>query len=268
MSAEDVVAPVFALEVLLKEPRNPDVSQPAEVLKAFFADLADFQDQQVALMTSGGARDGYPVACQGKGCSQCCYDASLVSLLEAYILLDALTTLPELTRLGVKYRLARWMEIHREEDALMPFFTSDEEFDPDPFVRKMVGVSARRDAPCPFLDDGACLVYAVRPFACRGHYILARTPGSSEVYTPDHCRRKLVDGIGLPTWDPMRLNLVIQEILEDQGIPAGEGSGELSMQMDRFLLIQNDEEYEYARALFAKHQDHAAMQSVAGGEWL
>ena len=107
MSAEDVVAPVFALEVLLKEPRNPDVSQPAEVLKAFFADLADFQDQQVALMTSGGARDGYPVACQGKGCSQCCYDASLVSLLEAYILLDALAALPELVLVTSQVGLKR-----------------------------------------------------------------------------------------------------------------------------------------------------------------
>ncbi len=47
------------------------------------------------------------------------------------------------------------------------------------------------DHPCPFLEGGACSIYAHRPLSCRSHYSLARTPEPCELqpeqrYEPFH----------------------------------------------------------------------------------
>ena len=100
-------------------------------------------------------RAGRVLAC-GPGCDACCRQPIPVTPLEFLLM-----------RAQVRFRLdgerrAR-LEAQQEEQLRA---------EPDPLRR-----------PCPFLLDGACVVYAVRPLACRRYLVLDRPCAPGEVAT-------------------------------------------------------------------------------------
>lgn len=93
------------------------------------------------------------VACQGNGCSKCCYQAVSVSGIEA-------TWIHQKTGLPMKSGISRnldGLEAMRHE-----FFGK----------------------PCPFLKSGTCSIYEVRPIACRLSMSIAHSPYFCDTQIP------------------------------------------------------------------------------------
>lgn len=85
------------------------------------------------------------------GCGWCCHLRVVVSIPELLVIHDELTaqTTPE----GMVYFESKMREADRAGDLL------DEQF------------WYESQTPCPFLDGrNACLIYPIRPFACRAHH--------------------------------------------------------------------------------------------------
>ena len=121
-------------------------------------------DASVAAAVEAAARNGRRVAC-GPGCAVCCRQPIPVTPLE-FLCMRAWLHL----RGAAESRA--WLEAQlltriREE--------------PSPLRR-----------PCPFLLDGACAVYAVRPLACRRYLVLDRRCAPGEDCATDRPEDMLV----------------------------------------------------------------------------
>lgn len=132
-----------------------------ELSAAYRALLGEVDAWFDACLQAGGSR----LACRG-GCHACCRALFDISLLDAWLLKEAFSCLPETTRQQVLARCRpRLAELQQRWPNLQPPYllnslpeeqwTSMPEGDP---------------TPCPLLDDeGLCLVYAARPLVCRLH---------------------------------------------------------------------------------------------------
>ncbi len=87
-------------------------------------------------------------ACK-RGCSYCCNIAVTISSLEAKEIADY--------------------------TGITPITIKDTDLDKDAAVRKYLGVV------CPFLKDGGCSIYEVRPSACRTHLNLSTYPQACDL---------------------------------------------------------------------------------------
>ncbi|OXS29964.1 MAG: hypothetical protein BCS36_04150 [Desulfovibrio sp. MES5] len=114
-------------------------------------------------------RDGRVPACRA-GCAQCCWQPIPVTPLEVLALHRyARHRLPPAVLAGLAHRLSRY-EGQKRDIA----------------------------SPCPFLCDGACLVYPVRPVACRQYMVF----GASCAQGEDASRSRPQDVL-VPSYDHM-----------------------------------------------------------------
>lgn len=137
---------------------------------------------------------GPQLACR-RGCSDCCRGLFEISLLDAWLLLEAFERLPEATRAAVRKRsAARLAELQRRWPQLRnPYllnglpeaeWTAMPEDDP---------------TPCPLLDAaGLCLVYDARPLICRLHG-LPNLDLSGEDFDGTVCTLHPADPLQLPS---------------------------------------------------------------------
>lgn len=96
------------------------------------------------------------------GCSACCYDVATVIGPEADELAERVQSWPTSKREGVKQRIADWYE--RAKAAGIDTETHLQD------LRTYHHARLR----CPLLgEDGRCMVYDIRPFGCRAHYVIA-----------------------------------------------------------------------------------------------
>ncbi|MDE7370688.1 MAG: YkgJ family cysteine cluster protein [Desulfovibrio sp.] len=112
-------------------------------------------DASVDAAVAAAREAGRRVAC-GPGCDTCCRQPIPVTPLEFLVM-----------RAQMRFRLApdiraRLEAQHAEQCAA----------EPEPLRR-----------PCPFLLDGSCSVYAVRPLACRRYLVLERPCAPGEICT-------------------------------------------------------------------------------------
>lgn len=117
------------------------------------AELHAFIDDATAKLAQASARNGRPVTCAGKGCFACCYEPVYCSSDEVHHMLENLTPV-ELDHVRAATRAA----IDKIKASGL-------------FEKNMPPVMewlAQR-VPCPFLKDGACMVYDRRPVGCRSH---------------------------------------------------------------------------------------------------
>ena len=124
--------------------------------------LYDEVDDWFAICLQAG---GTSLACRG-GCSSCCRGLFDITLLDAWVLKDAVTALPETTRLQVLERCRpRLVELRKRWPELKnPYLLNTL---PDMAWQEMPEEDL---TPCPLLDEqGYCLVYAARPLTCRLH---------------------------------------------------------------------------------------------------
>jgi Fe-S-cluster containining protein len=108
---------------------------------------------------------GSKFSCRG-GCSACCRGLFDITLLDAFLLKEAFSSLPQPIRETIleksKTRLnelqRRWPELHP------PYLLNDLPLD------EWQRMPEDDETPCPLLDDkGFCLVYNSRPLTCRLH---------------------------------------------------------------------------------------------------
>lgn len=94
-----------------------------------------------------------------KGCASCCTRNVTATSLEAAVVLDGMMASDKTEWFG--HQLAGVNEIVSPVYSINTFAkTCMEGEDVDPAV-------CGNEAPCPFLQDGACGIYEVRPFGCR-----------------------------------------------------------------------------------------------------
>jgi Fe-S-cluster containining protein len=115
------------------------------------------------------------VACKS-GCDHCCYQSVGVTPPEALAIwrhLTATLSAAELAALA-----ARIAEVHEQTRRM----TSGERFSPE--------------HPCPFLAEGCCSIYEVRPLACRGMNALDAGECATRLRDPDARAAFLAGGPG------------------------------------------------------------------------
>ena len=110
--------------------------------------LTDF-DQQWAIALAERRQE---ISCH-KGCSACCDEPLYVTKAETKLLIR---TLPVEELPGVVERTKKWLDNAQVSGILEST---------KPNVIEYKGLNL----PCPFLKDRLCLVYKVRPYACRAH---------------------------------------------------------------------------------------------------
>jgi len=138
---------------------------PGAALK-YFQRVLDLYDEAVQLFLGYLRRSGMDVQCTA-GCSHCCYHMPTgVSSMELIYLYYGMQ------RSGSSGRLFRrcleaeevWFGIYRQVGA--------DPSTPDPRSALLTRYH-QEQRPCPFLEEGRCLVYPYRPFACRMHFSLS-----------------------------------------------------------------------------------------------
>jgi Fe-S-cluster containining protein len=125
---------------------------------------------RIEALPEGGAE----VSCRS-GCHACCYQLVVVSPMEACAIAAYVETHPDLAE-AVADRLGAWQARVSEEETLSRML---EQFEADGgcVTSEQGGLLEQEywkaQIPCPFLEEGRCAVYPVRPFACREHYVLS-----------------------------------------------------------------------------------------------
>ncbi len=158
-------AQAFELRVFGRDFRTK-LAPPAEQMTlAELSPMAGHLCDQVAAVAAGQlAQRGSCVACR-KGCSRCCNYMVSVSAPEAMALWGHLAALPAARRQAI---VSRYLEASRTLLARRP---------PQDFAVGGQGAGAEEisqwysqlNLSCPFIDGGACSIYAVRPLVCREH---------------------------------------------------------------------------------------------------
>lgn len=138
------------------------------------AALRDEADRRLAGRLDAAAKRGSPASCLA-GCDACCRQLITISPVEAHAIAEFVDASPALAA-RTDAALEKW----RSEVAWrLDLSDSIQHFrDADGYVSGPEG--GRLEAnywsagiPCPFLDDGRCSIYEVRPFNCREHYVLS-----------------------------------------------------------------------------------------------
>lgn len=154
----------------------------------------------------------YPIACR-PGCDFCCYNQIEVIPLEVLAIGSHLQALPAEEQAVLKERLSASAASRAGKS-------------------KHDIAGSRRDFPCPFLSQGLCSIYPVRPLVCRAMHSLdadlCRQSLGEENLTPDRYylhREEIVlsiihglgDGcraVGCPA-APLDLSQAVQKYLQD-----------------------------------------------------
>lgn len=130
--------------------------------------LHAFVDGAVEKLKVLSAEKGKPVTCKGVGCCHCCYEQVYCSSKEVAYILDGL---------NIVQRVALSQYVQRAVELIKPFGLFDKDMPPVLEWLKM-------KLACPFLEEGKCMVYERRPYACRIHLA---------VNDPDWCRDRRME---------------------------------------------------------------------------
>lgn len=123
--------------------------------------------------------EGERIRCRGRGCDGCCYQMTLASVWEGALIAHYLIQSGRLD-------LMRKAEAAGQEalEAIGPAYSPET-------ITVATGPWLDKRIPCPFLEDGACLVYGLRPVACSSYLVitppeLCSAPSGTEVCAGDN----------------------------------------------------------------------------------
>lgn len=176
------------------------------------------------------------------GCNWCCYLPVDCCLEEAHLIDRAVKLLDRGTRKRLKKQWNHWFRVHGDKSSIrsirmeaVSIISRGEEKDPVKAQMRINELSAaltksnnehvarahKKKAPCPYLLDGLCAVYEVRPTVCRDCY---PPPG----FVPDDCKGpdnafskiefewlgRLGDHLGVNVWNQGRLPYQVKRARE------------------------------------------------------
>jgi Fe-S-cluster containining protein len=122
-------------------------------------------DVAIGRLFKKAREEGHSIPCK-RGCDACCYDAALPTHLEMPPIVKRLRQMPAELQVKIRARIIHWVNAMKA-GGVDPFKS-----EPD------IQAFHRVHEPCPLLDleRHECMVYDVRPFACRGHHVVNVTP--------------------------------------------------------------------------------------------
>lgn len=112
-----------------------------------------------------------------KGCSSCCSQFISVNLSHALVVVDYLYSGYKAMPVFLK-GYEKWMSAFENNPGAMPVLTSLEEFTTraarmKPYSQDGCTEYHQLDIPCPFLDQGQCVIHEVRPVVCASYFSLS-----------------------------------------------------------------------------------------------
>lgn len=134
---------------------------------------------------SANAPKGERITCRGKGCNGCCYQLVMASAWEGALIAQHLSETGKdgLLRSVIDLGMATAKEIK------------------DPTNAKSVSSAAVRyfskGIPCPFLDDGACSIYGLRPVSCSSYAVVS---DPKNCFPPEVNGVRIVDNSQVAIW--------------------------------------------------------------------
>lgn len=124
--------------------------------------VAQLSDALVATAITLTEQAGHAIQCR-RGCSACCHQIIPVSPVEAFALLDAVDGMEPDRRASVEARFSA----ARDQIQSAGLSSSLDDVIAERAGREVVTAYFKQQIPCPFLEDGACGIYALRPMSCR-----------------------------------------------------------------------------------------------------
>lgn len=147
-----------------------------QALKRFLATVAGFYAEVDARVSSISAEQGLDLACR-PGCFHCCPRAGVETEL-----FEVIPVLAQLNR-SPSQRLLRRI-VSRSRESRSSFGRGGASFLSLLKIQEPSPRDARQEEACPFLSEGLCEIYRVRPLACRLHVsVSSRT--CAEARRPD-----------------------------------------------------------------------------------
>ncbi len=131
------------------------LSEPVPLMQALCDKIVD---QACAAALKSGGR----VTCS-KGCGACCRQVIPVAIPEALFLMEHIESMEPGRREIITRRLSGALEACRREGLCDALLTASSD-------QAAIGAAQEyfnRGIICPFLEEGACSIHPVRPFACR-----------------------------------------------------------------------------------------------------
>jgi Fe-S-cluster containining protein len=126
---------------------------------------------------------GEPIACK-KGCGACCKNLVAISEVEARRIRAVVEALPEPRRTEIQARFAAARQ-RLEQAGLLDTLQASDRITAEEYAA-LVGTYFQQGIDCPFLEEGACSIYAERPITCREYLVTS---------PPEYCGRPGSEGV-------------------------------------------------------------------------
>lgn len=165
-------------------------------IESLYAAIDGLNDSIVAL----AERQNMKVACH-KGCQWCCHQAVYANSYELHYLSERIKAVVP------KERIARWAEAAEFKYARTSVMNEEQ--------------IALHKSPCPFLENGACSIYPVRPMACR-IYLSSRLETCLEFYRNPENKDNYPALIEFPLKAGRMMNEGFMAALKENGIDTAE----------------------------------------------
>jgi Fe-S-cluster containining protein len=140
---------------------------------------------------------GKPVSCK-VGCTHCCHQLIALNIFEAEALTTWFRTLPEPRQQQLVERFHQAL-LKLSAAGLIDRMVNEEWFVESNTARQLAVDYLYKRVPCPFLEEGACSIYSMRPLICREYMVTS---------PPENC----YDPANLET-EPVRMPLYFSRTL-------------------------------------------------------
>ena len=128
-----------------------------------------FADKVVDAAVQASEAQGQKISCK-KGCGACCRQLVPIAETEARHIHDVVEALPEPRRTEIRTRFADARRQLQESGLLEKLQNQNREWQVGESVTFGLQYFAQ-GISCPFLEEGACSIYADRPIACREYLV-------------------------------------------------------------------------------------------------
>lgn len=158
-----------------------DVPEGSMRLVEFTSSVLELSSEVAAMGERQVARQGHTVSCR-KGCAACCRQLIPLAPTEAVMIAELVDNLPAEHRARVRDRFERAEDRLRETGLWNKLNLLDE---PNIAEEEMVRITREYfelGLACPFLEDEACSIHALRPSVCREYLVVSPAEQCSNPY--------------------------------------------------------------------------------------
>ncbi|MGE0826405.1 MAG: YkgJ family cysteine cluster protein [Candidatus Binatia bacterium] len=167
-----LAGPDWEMQTAISVPKGPTSSRQLLPVAQAFADKV--VDAAIQASESQGAK----ISCK-KGCGACCRQLVPIAETEAHHIRDVITALPEPRRTEIRARFSAAQRKLADAGLLEKLQEPSRQWEAGESVTFGLTYFAQ-GIPCPFLEDGACSIYADRPIACREYLVTSPAENCAE----------------------------------------------------------------------------------------